>query len=258
MQGNFRVGDVLGRSFDVLSQKFWTFYVLAIAFACPSTIIDLWFVPSGPTDSSSVIFGSGLARLVEYLLMYILTAVLVFGTIRQLRGGAARMDEMLLGGLACFPLVLGVTILMTLFIGLPLVLINLPAIASPYLLMLTIPVSLAVFAYLTVLMWVAVPAAVVERAGVVASLVRSAKLTAGYRPAILGIILLLYGLLLMAGLVAGVLLELIGNPTLTAIGELLLLGAFYTCAAVISAVSYHDLRIAKEGDSVSGIAAVFD
>ena len=220
--------------------------------------MDLWSAPGAGTDASSQIIGSPFARIVEYLLMYMLTAVLVFGTIRQLRGGVASMGEMLHGGLTCFPLVLGVTILMTLFIGLPLVLINLPAIASPYLLMLTIPVSLAVFAYLTVLMWVAVPAAVVERPGVIASLVRSAKLTAGYRPAILGIILLLYGLLLMAGLVAGVFLEVIGNPTLTSIGELLLLAAFYTCAAVISAVSYHDLRIAKEGDSVSGIAAVFD
>jgi hypothetical protein len=55
-----------------------------------------------------------------------------------------------------------------------------------------------------------------------------------------------------------VLEDVMGSATLTLIGDLLwngIWGAFYAIAAV---VTYHDLRVAKEGTDIEQIAAVFD
>lgn len=257
-QMDFQIGEVLGRSINVISRNFWSFYILAIVFACPSTIIDFASESGGASNARGGPFGSPMARIVEFLLMYLLTAVLVFGTIRQLRGGTPRLGEMVKGGLESFPTVIGVTILMTLIIGVPLVLINLPALASVYLLFVTVPASLAAFGYFATLTWVVIPAAVVERKGALASVARSANLTSGFRWQILAIILLVYASLFFVSFAAGAILGVIDSAIITAVVELLIVAAFYVFVAVISAVGYHDLRIAKEGDSASEIAAVFD
>ena len=121
-----------------------------------------------------------------------------------------------------------------------------------------------VIAYL--MLWVAIPVAVIERPGAAASLRRSAQLTKGHRWQILGIVVLIQILQIVVSIVIIALVDLLllapGNdPSASAPLAAVdwVLQAFFTAlAAVISAVGYHDLRVSKEGLDTQQIAAVFD
>ena len=69
-------------------------------------------------------------------------------------------------------------------------------------------------------------------------------------------------LLFIASLIVSIVIELVlrpfGNTILSFLGSLAwsaIWGAFY---AIVVAVSYHDLRVAKEGMDIEQIVAVFD
>jgi hypothetical protein len=107
-------------------------------------------------------------------------------------------------------------------------------------------------------MWiVGLPACVIERLRPWTSLRRSQELTKGHRWKLFGFTLLLVipsfaSLGIESGLsaIAGPIVGLIGKYVWTSIW-----GAFI---AVLVAVTYHDLRVIKEGVDVDQIAGVFD
>jgi uncharacterized membrane protein len=107
-------------------------------------------------------------------------------------------------------------------------------------------------------MWlVGVAACVVERTGPWRSLRRSQELTKGHRWKIFGLflLLLLFSLIspllqLLLNATAGATAAAIGNAIWTAFGS-----AF---SSVVIAVTYYDLRVAKEGIDIEQIASVFD
>jgi hypothetical protein len=126
------------------------------------------------------------------------------------------------------------------------------------------------------LMWlVATPACVVERLGPFRSLGRSRALTKGHRWKLLGLLLaVLIPALIVAGVTGAVMASL-------GIGVNLLIGMFFDLTrsqstisaqivrlvwtavwtafyAILVAVAYHDLRVAKEGADTRTIAAVFE
>jgi hypothetical protein len=108
-------------------------------------------------------------------------------------------------------------------------------------------------------MWfVSTPACVVERTGPWTSLKRSAALTKGHRWKIFGLMFLMIIVsLIVAGLLQ-VVLPQFGSTILVMLGTLLwgaLWTAYYSIAVVMS---YHDLRVAKEGIDIEQIASVFD
>jgi uncharacterized membrane protein len=109
-------------------------------------------------------------------------------------------------------------------------------------------------------MWfVATPACVVERLGPFDSMARSSQLTKGHRGKVFGlfIVLTLVGAI-VSSLIDFVLEDVVQSATLALVGSLLwngIWGAFYAIAAV---VTYHDLRVVKEGTDIEQIAAVFD
>jgi uncharacterized membrane protein len=119
------------------------------------------------------------------------------------------------------------------------------------------------------MLWVAVPAAVIERNGL-SALPRSAALTKGYRWRIFGLLLVLFFILFVLSLPIGaiggvlVLMAMSGDGSvdvvITIIMALNWIVASFTGAfsAVVYAVSYHDLRVAKEGADTQQIASVFD
>jgi hypothetical protein len=113
--------------------------------------------------------------------------------------------------------------------------------------------------FIVMTMWfVSTPACVVERTGPWASMKRSAALTKGHRWKIFGLLLLLVLLsLIVAGLMQLVLMQ-VGSTILVLLGTLLwgaLWTAYYSIAVVMT---YHDLRVAKEGIDIEQIASVFD
>ena len=118
------------------------------------------------------------------------------------------------------------------------------------------------------LMWVvAVPACVVERLGPFRSLGRSRALTKSHRWKIFGqqLMLLIVGLVL--GLLIGVVLNVLSRAlgpgaTLTTVVNLIVNLVWYAgwiaFGIMILIVTYHDLRVAKEGIGADQIAAVFE
>jgi hypothetical protein len=112
------------------------------------------------------------------------------------------------------------------------------------------------FAFLNISLWVAIPVAVVERPGPVASLQRSFALTAGNRWKILGIFLLVAAIIV--GIVIVMVIFAFISQTIAMILSLLLYAGLFIFGAVLSAVGYYRLRVAKEGADIGDIAKVFD
>src|SRR5262249_53141966 len=106
--------------------------------------------------------------------------------------------------------------------------------------------------------YVAIPACIVERLGVFASMGRSSVLTKGHRWAIFGTWLLL----LIAGAITAAVLDavlgLIGSAGLVKVGSLAWSGFLTAFGTVFAVVVYHDLRVAKEGIDTRQIVSVFE
>jgi hypothetical protein len=109
---------------------------------------------------------------------------------------------------------------------------------------------------LFVIWMVAVPACVVEQAGPIASILRSTGLTKGFRWRIFGIVLLLSLLFLVVPIVQTI-VGSVSEGAAVVVGTIGLLAwsAYWNCAVVMT---YHDLRVAKEGVDTSQIAEIFD
>ncbi len=237
----FRVGSVLGRGFSILFSNIVPFGLLSLLVMSPPYIYALAVDPQiylEETEFSA--FGSGI-DIVESLLSYFLAAALVYGTFQELRGRHAGLDACISRGLALIFPVIGVTILAGLAVGLASILLVIPG-----LIVMT-------------MLWVAIPAAVIEKPGVIGSLSRSADLTKGYRWQIFGIIVILTVVTLVAAFaIAFAIIVSDAGPTILVLGNLIITAFFTALGAVISAVGYHDLRVVKEGVGIEEIAAVFD
>jgi hypothetical protein len=108
-------------------------------------------------------------------------------------------------------------------------------------------------------LYVAMPASVIEKPGVFGALRRSSDLTRGYRGAMFGLLL-----------IVGVINWLIGKVEQTAFdmstlaniktymyvncASSIVMGAF---TSVLAAVAYYSLRVEKDGTTVDELAAVF-
>src|SRR5262249_1244975 len=106
-------------------------------------------------------------------------------------------------------------------------------------------------------MWaVVVPACIVEDLGPVTSLGRSAELTKGFRWKIFGIMLLL-GLMSVAATVVQIILGTVSQALSSLFGIVWFLFwiAYWNCTVIMT---YHDLRVAKEGVDTQQIASIFD
>jgi MFS family permease len=239
-ESQFRVGAVLNRSSSVLSRNFLTFFVVTIVAYLP-----LLLVPGATTDVSPEPTGIsvGLIFLGAFLTMVLgmlSQAVVLYGAFQDMRGRRVNLPESLKVGLRRFFPIVGLAIIMSLGMMVGFILLIIP--------------GLILFA-----MWfVATPACVVEQLGPFRSLGRSAQLTKGHRWKVLGLFIVL---LLISALIGGgvsVVLRQLGSPILTAVGSLVwngVWGALYSIAVV---VTYHDLRVAKEGVDIEHIASVFD
>ena len=241
----FRVGSVLGRGFSILLKNIVPFWLLAILVSSPPTIYTLVSgAPSNVGTGGAGTIGS-IMSIISFVLGYLVTAVLVYGTVRELRGNRASIGDCIRGGFAVLLPVIGVAILSALIMIAGAVLLVVPGIIA------------------FVVLWVAVPVAVVERPGVTASLGRSVELTKGYRWQIFGLLLLLLiiGAVVVfpiAAIVGGMTVYAQSSSTPVVLINLALTALIWALWAVIYAVSYHDLRVVKEGAGTEDIARVFD
>jgi hypothetical protein len=98
---------------------------------------------------------------------------------------------------------------------------------------------------------------VVEQTGPWKSLSRSAALTKGNRWKVFGMLALLIIISLIGGALIGV-LELAVGATLGLLAYLILSAVIGAYGAILGVVTYHDLRVAKEGVDTDQIAAMFE
>lgn len=254
----FRIGRILARSFNILVRNIVPFAILAglligVEFVAEKliTAAEDFLVPDTAqrADDGTVPFeelgvtGGLLAvaltilLLVISLLFYFLAqAVVIFGTLQDLRGQRANVLDCIKGGLKpVVPIVL-IGVLSTIIISLGFILI--------------IPGIIFAVGY-----YVVIPVGVIERPGVGASLVRSRELVRGHGWSVFGLLIIIT-LITQFGLTVDGLFGL-GNEIWGILGTVRdVLGTAF--AAVTSAVAYHDLRIIKDGANVDEIAAVFD
>jgi hypothetical protein len=245
----FRVGRVLTQSFSIFFRNIASFGLLALVVTSPTYLYQMFAGVPDITNIESMPSFSGtsvLMGIVGFLLSYMVTAALVYGTLEDLRGNKVSVGECFSQGLARMLPVTGIAIV-TLFVT---------VIAF---LLFVIPGIIV-----SIMLWVTIPVAVVERRGL-GSLGRSAELTKGHRWA-------LFGLLFIMGIVTGGIgmffgifsaMSMVNGLTDATYAMLLatnwLSGAFIAMfVAILSAVTYHDLRVAKEGLDTDQIASVFD
>jgi len=266
--GEFRIGAVFTRTWSVFWRNILTFTVVSGIAALPTLLLPR----PGAGDlvaNQQLIF----LRLAVMLLLNMLAQAFIFYcAFQDMRGRPINMGDSLKLSLArFFPLIgLGLIVVLVMIGLVVIVSLLLFAVAGSGATALTVipfVILLVILFTLRFLIWsMATPVCVVERAGPFRSLRRSRELTKGYRWKILGLL----ALVIIPGLVVGVIVGAIagavaalapagGASVAVSQGIGLIWNAlWFGFVAVIFAVAYHDLRVAKEGVDIDQIAAVFE
>lgn len=244
------IGRVFERGFSITFKHMLPFGGVALIVTSASFAYSLAFNAVG-VETPGVAQVVGV--LIQLFLNTLAAAAMVYGTIQALDGKPVRFGACLRHGLAVMFPAFGVALLFTIMFYIGLIALIVPALV------------------LATIFWVAIPAAVLERPGVFASLGRSIRLTKGNRWRVLAIVVVtaififvvfLVLIILVSSTASSGFMVLNGATTGAVIVYAILfwlVGTYFTIfVSVLMTASYHDLRIAKEGGSVGEIAAVFD
>lgn len=244
MQGEFSAGSALGRGFGIWIKNLPSFLILSII--CYSPLLAYTAVSfSGTLTLDSITTWTWIALALGLIIQNVAAAAILYGVIQQLRGQHAGIGESLGVGLKRLFPVLGVGIVVGLAVLAGMIALIIPGII------------------IACMLYVAVPAAVVERPGVGGALKRSQELTSGYKMQIFGIVLILF----LIDFVIDYLLKksFLDPQTLSEMSVKkylwISLGASIVHASLTAAVTgvvYHDLRVAKEGVATEDLAKVFE
>ena len=231
MPGPVTTGSILSRSFGLLGAGLVPFLTISFLVYSPLLLWNLVRAAGGGTVS--VLASQALAPLA--------TAALIYGVFRSLRGEGSTIGECLGVAMARWLPVLGLTLLITLVTVLGFVALIIPGII----------VQCGLF--------VAVPALIVEELPVRRAYSRSWDLTDGYKLSIFGVFLVLGVIDWGVGELIGFLASGPGEPTLlSSLLGLVATVVVATVEAIAAAVTYHDLRVHKEGLDEEELAAVFE
>jgi len=242
----FRVGRVLGRSFDILFQDFIKFFVIALLAAAPYAVIAL----TGPVRytfgipvQSHVGTSAGTFLVTTFLSIFLYAisqAATLYGAFQDMRGRRFELGGAFGRAFARFFPLLGLVIVWGIAVGLGSILLIVPGL-----------MLLAAF-------YVALPACIVEGLGPLKSLSRSRSLTKGHRWRVFGIYLLILVVGFIIGGIINVLFAVMAGFVAATLVALIWNAVFAAYNSVAITVMYHDLRVVKEGIDTDRIAAVFD
>lgn len=251
----FSVGDILKLSFSLYFSNLPAFLPLSLIAFLPSFAVV--FLPASSTFHNPLVLEPAVLdpRNAEYwefvmagtresfvdLLCGIwLQAGLAFGVVRHLRGGKPGFLETFVQSLRMLIPALLVAAVVAIATGIGLLLIVVPGVI------------------IALVLWVAVPAAVVERNGLRA-LGRSAQLTNGYKGQIFGLALILTILQMVAASVVVMLASTVMIDPVSGFVVLQLCGVVLSGIwATAVSVTYHDLRVLKEGVDTRVVSQVFE
>jgi len=184
---SFSVGRVLGRTFTIWGSNIVTLTILSAIIYSPVLLHAALAFPRPGEDATRFV---QVQNVGQFVLSLMATAAVIHGVFQQLRGQPIKIGACLRVCLGRFFPVLGVALLIVLIIvvcALPIVF----AFSATGLAFLAVAAAMVVFILLYCMFWVAVPAAVVEKPGVGASLTRSQALTKGNRFAIFLVLLVI-------------------------------------------------------------------
>lgn len=246
MREEFTIGNVLSTGLKVWFKNLIPFLLITVVIYSP---LIIWGVVSVQGDLNleklhRIVQFSRYSALLVLVLNCFVAAAITFGVVKELQGERASIGACFATGLARFLPVLGVSFLMVLCLGVGLVLLIVP------------------FFIVMCMLYVATPASVIEKPGIVGALKRSRELTQGHKGGI-------FGLLVVLGVIGFVLQKIIEKtmfdpekfeatlrPYLYAdLARQLVIGSL---GAVMSAVAYYYLRSSKDGTSASELARVFE
>lgn len=234
------VGGVVRLTFRSVRRNFAPFFLLSLLLGVAPRVWLEW-------ASDALGFANLAVGALSLLAGWLTQATIVSGVVADLGGGRMTFRECLAAGLERLLPLSGLALVVTVGVLLAGVFLVVPAIV------------------LTVWWIAAVPALVVERRGVWASLGRSARLTKGHRWTVLVLIvvfllvslLLLLGMLFGAAVVESAVGDELGEPLIRfGVGPAVLAVLGVVTSAAVGA-TYHELRAAKEGVGET-LATVFD
>jgi hypothetical protein len=246
MRTEFSAGRVVGRSLSLLFSNAGAFLLMVVLIHLPLVLFRI-YMTTGAALPALKAKEPGIVLLVGLFLQPLAAASVTYGVIRELGGKPASFGDCITVGLSRMPMVLLVGIAAGL-----LTVVGLFALCVP-----------GILAW--IIFFVAAPASVVERLGVLDSLRRSEQMTRGLWWPILGV--LAFNAALQLG-VLGVLyvtfVDVRQSPPVAPTGRAFIF--IETAASIVlsaiqaitSAVAYHDLRRAREGGQTSDFLSVFD
>jgi hypothetical protein len=234
----FRVGDVLVRSFGVFRRRAAIFFVLSLVAHTPVYLViasaHLGLIGGRGIWSRVLMAGLGL------VCASITSGVIACSVVRELRRQSFTIGQAIGAALRRLPSVIGVSVAAA----------TLTAVAG---IAVLIP-GLVLFC----MCYVAAPACAVEGAGVRASLSRSIDLTRGCRWQVFGVVLVSAALFIILALIYAVTAPWIFAPPGRTVLVQTTQAAASAFSAVMAGVAYEQLRVAKEGVAVETLASVFD
>ncbi|HEY6254880.1 MAG TPA: hypothetical protein VIY51_03715 [Xanthobacteraceae bacterium] len=238
-EADFSAGRALERTWSVLSRNFPAFFVVTVIASLPKYLFTFGVIPA-PDHWLQALLLTIFATSLWVVIATLSQAMVLYGAFQAMRGRGFGVGESLRLGSRRIFAVIGVAITLMLFGSLGLIVFVVP--------------GLMFFA----MSFVALPACVVEERGVSSSMTRSAQLTKGHRWKMFALMMLIY---IVDTIVDGTIDQILGSaesgiPAFA--GHMVwsaIRGAFY---AILVVVTYHDLRVAKEGIDTAGIAAVFE
>jgi len=247
LQFQLSVGSTVSRTFSIWLKGLVPFAVLSLAVHAPLIVGMYYFTlarENVPWVQDAAKFSRSIDFITSAVFEWILTGAVAFAVFQRLRGQPAPFVESVSHGFRSGLRVLGTGLTVCIVTTLGFLLI--------------IPGVIATCTFIA-----AVPAAVVERTGVRASMSRSSALARGHRGAIFGA---LFVTRLFATVVAVVMFRVVGLEAATTYQDLAIRVAMVEgfaalivpLSSILACVVYHDLRIGKEGASADEIAAVFD
>jgi hypothetical protein len=237
MSDSFGIGIVVNRAFIVWWRNIVPFTLIAAVIHLPM-IIWMAVAPWTPKDYGPVLGSAGLSVFLNGFI----TATITYGVVKDLQGQRAPMGECIWNGFKRMLPAVGVGLLAGL------------AMAGAAILLL-FPMFIVMC-----MLYVATPASVIEKPGLLGALRRSRELTAGYKWHIFGLILTMGTLSGFAGAIATMIIRPHDAASFHLQGylELAFRIFFAALAAVMGAVTYFELRVAKEGTTANELAKVFE
>jgi hypothetical protein len=246
----FSVGAAMGQGFGIFFKNLPAFLLMAIVIYSP---LFAYAMTTNPIEMSmnDILWMGIILAVGGVLLQNLLTAAVTYGVVEQMAGRHAGIGKSLGVGLRRMLPTFGLFLVMSICIALGFVALIIPGII------------------VACMLYVAVPALVIEQNGIGRAMSRSAYLTKGSRWSIFGMLILL-NLLDRAfnWVVENVLVETVdvGGQSIVdpsqwklyiggLVGVMLATGAL---GATISAVSYVLLRNEKDGVGVGELAKVFE